>query len=733
MNVDDRDLWSAWRDRHDEPAFGALLKRHGPFARGYAKRLGCSETDAEDLVQRSFAKLAGEKGDKPAKVGMRAWLGRELLQEARMDARSGERRRIRERAAARVPDTTVDPIEMRDAVDSALSVLDPEARQAVELRYLHDLEYGEIAFILGKSALACRVRVHRALAHLRRRLGSRASLLIAAWGRPNASPPPASWIPQAATVLGGGLMAVTAKVVGGVVVAGALAFLLVRARVPWGGDPVPGEARSSPEGPRSAGEDPALASRPGPTVPSRRAHVLQLRVTSECGGGSVAAAVCGRDPAGAAEKEPQVTEVLAGPSGPDGVLELDESARKGAEPLWISAPGYETKVLENSVWDRATSGPVGITLAKETRIVGEMTWPATWLGHVSRPSVMAGLAPAKDGEPWTARPLILDADGRNFRGVVRGCGRHCVVFNYLLDDREGSSIAKVEIDARTGPEIHVPMLPSPTARQPEADPPSPWRILVTDEKNAPIEGATVQAHRKFDTYLGAVHGSWTTDRTGEAVRPLWAGTYYFTVSKRGWGTHFGRTEVSGEQRDTVVLVPARTKIVVNLARTPTEAPSSVSVELRQRAEPGDAWTWHPLETLATNKAEDRLEFMVTDGHEYALFARGGVMAPVAVVVPRIAPEERERVVHLSMDPGESVEVRGLEQEPITAQIGLFVEYEGVLGEILTATPRARFEGGKWSVDHVARGAGEVRADIGVRRLRGRLPASGEKPRIIELR
>ncbi|MCZ6787662.1 MAG: HEAT repeat domain-containing protein, partial [Planctomycetota bacterium] len=45
-------------------------------------------------------------------------------------------------------------------------------RRAIVLRYLHDLDYAEMARALGASPLACRLRVHRALTRLRGRLGA---------------------------------------------------------------------------------------------------------------------------------------------------------------------------------------------------------------------------------------------------------------------------------------------------------------------------------------------------------------------------------------------------------------------------------------------------------------------------------------------------------------------------------------------------------------------------------
>lgn len=176
-------LWRSWRAKCDGRAFDALVRPHLAFATAFAQRLGCRGQDADEVVQRTLVALATQTREAPAAVGVRAWIGRSVLQEARMLARSDRRRAareevaVRERAARLAPGQQ--PTEARDEVEVALALLDPEDRHLVELRFLHDLEYREIAFVIGRSPLACRLRVHRALARLKRSMGRSASLLVA--------------------------------------------------------------------------------------------------------------------------------------------------------------------------------------------------------------------------------------------------------------------------------------------------------------------------------------------------------------------------------------------------------------------------------------------------------------------------------------------------------------------------------------------------------------------------
>ncbi len=179
----DAPLWRAWRERKDGRAFEALVRPHLPFATAFARRLGCGPDDADEVVQRSLVRLASEPRDKPARVGVRAWLGRDVLQETRMLVRSRSRRERHEAEVLPSPGPGTAAVDARDEVEAALAGLDEDSRRAVELRFLHDLEYREVAFVMGRSPLACRLLVHRAIGRLRKRFGRAALLLVAALPR----------------------------------------------------------------------------------------------------------------------------------------------------------------------------------------------------------------------------------------------------------------------------------------------------------------------------------------------------------------------------------------------------------------------------------------------------------------------------------------------------------------------------------------------------------------------
>jgi RNA polymerase sigma-70 factor (ECF subfamily) len=181
--MDDRSLglWESWRRRRDAGAFEALVRPDLGRALGFARSLGCGPEDAEDAVQDALALLAAERGDSPARVGPRAWFFRAVRDRARTATRSGWRRRRRERGASRreAAPAGTEGVAARDEVERALRALDDGDAAAVRLRFLQDLDYGEMAFVLGVSEGACRVRVHRALERLRGSLGTAAPALVA--------------------------------------------------------------------------------------------------------------------------------------------------------------------------------------------------------------------------------------------------------------------------------------------------------------------------------------------------------------------------------------------------------------------------------------------------------------------------------------------------------------------------------------------------------------------------
>lgn len=188
MEASALNLWRRWVEGRDGDAFARLVGPELPHALSLARRRGLGAADAEDVVQDCLVDLARERTERPVRVGIRPWLLRAVRSRAGMALRSGGRRRRRERRVAAADAGAPPPgreAELRDEVERLLSGLPETDREALLLRYLHDLEYDAVARVLGTSKGAARVRVHRALERLRERFGDGAAALVAALPLPS--------------------------------------------------------------------------------------------------------------------------------------------------------------------------------------------------------------------------------------------------------------------------------------------------------------------------------------------------------------------------------------------------------------------------------------------------------------------------------------------------------------------------------------------------------------------
>jgi len=171
---DDAALHERWLTARDGDAFAELARRHAQVVYDLAARTLGDRTAAEDVVQEALLDLALEPTRKPAEVGVPAWLVRFAICRAR-NQRSSERSRARRQlvVGSRRPEETMpdEDLERKEELESALAVAEPEERAILAMRYLHGWEYDQIAHALETSEGAARVRVHRALANVRGRLG----------------------------------------------------------------------------------------------------------------------------------------------------------------------------------------------------------------------------------------------------------------------------------------------------------------------------------------------------------------------------------------------------------------------------------------------------------------------------------------------------------------------------------------------------------------------------------
>jgi RNA polymerase sigma-70 factor (ECF subfamily) len=124
---------------------------------------------AEDLLADTFERVLRTRRQ-PRGDG-KAWVYKIALNVLRDQAR---RARVEERAVAAVAVTTldsstgaIDSLADRDAIRRALSVLSPEEREAIALRFGAELTVPEIAAVTGQPLPRTEGRVYRAMRKLR--------------------------------------------------------------------------------------------------------------------------------------------------------------------------------------------------------------------------------------------------------------------------------------------------------------------------------------------------------------------------------------------------------------------------------------------------------------------------------------------------------------------------------------------------------------------------------------
>jgi RNA polymerase sigma factor (sigma-70 family) len=157
---------TAWRD------VVALERRSGQRLLGYALRLGIDRGRAADLVQEALLRLWRELDRGTPIASTEAWTYRALSRLA-MDEHRLHRRvlglvtRLGERDAVRAVE--VDATD-RVAVWVQVDRLPARQRQAIYLRYQADLDFEEVARVMGITAGTARSLVSQAMATLRMNL-----------------------------------------------------------------------------------------------------------------------------------------------------------------------------------------------------------------------------------------------------------------------------------------------------------------------------------------------------------------------------------------------------------------------------------------------------------------------------------------------------------------------------------------------------------------------------------
>jgi RNA polymerase sigma factor (sigma-70 family) len=206
--VTDGQLLKRFAEEGDEDAFGALVRRHGPFVMGVCLRLMRHQQDAEDVFQATFLVLARKASRVAWRACARNWLyavAYRLAQRARCEVfRRRARESLRPLPELEAPSDTAWR-ELSAVLDEELLRLPERLREPLLLCYLNGATQDEAARQLCWSLRTLRRRLEQGRELLRQRLIRRGVTLSGALLAATVAPPATAALPA-------GIVAATSRV-----------------------------------------------------------------------------------------------------------------------------------------------------------------------------------------------------------------------------------------------------------------------------------------------------------------------------------------------------------------------------------------------------------------------------------------------------------------------------------------------------------------------------------------
>jgi RNA polymerase sigma factor (sigma-70 family) len=167
----------------DGAAFAALLRRHGPLVFGVCRQILRETHPAEDAFQATFLVLARKAASIRKRQSLPAWLHRVAVNVARTARSAAARRRLCERQAVAMSDSSsveaAPPDDWQPLLHEEVNRLPEKYRLPVVLCYLEGRSHPEAAARLGWPVGTVKGRLARARDLLRSRLTRRGLALSA--------------------------------------------------------------------------------------------------------------------------------------------------------------------------------------------------------------------------------------------------------------------------------------------------------------------------------------------------------------------------------------------------------------------------------------------------------------------------------------------------------------------------------------------------------------------------
>ncbi len=160
----------------DTAAFREIFARYSPLLYRMMLRDLRRPEEARDLVQQTFLQLHRARLDFDPRLRLRPWIFTIALNLKREHFRRVRRRPESSLEADNVPEPAVpdhgNRTEAAQAIRHALTQLQEDQREVIELHWFQGLSFPEVAEVVGISVAAAKVRAHRGYGALRRLLES---------------------------------------------------------------------------------------------------------------------------------------------------------------------------------------------------------------------------------------------------------------------------------------------------------------------------------------------------------------------------------------------------------------------------------------------------------------------------------------------------------------------------------------------------------------------------------